>query len=227
MGDGLERGLARIAPKFRPIRIEGYGEAIPEDPGLGSLKYWCVRFHEEGLAPPYEEGSFGNLSVRLDVRGLPEPEKWGNTAFIITASKSSLRESTENDRFLVVRKVDFEKKIVYYAGSKVWVPSSESMLHYGLYQFREDAGAAFHGHSGIISSAIRDLGIPETSEEEPYGTVGLVERSLDVLRQSPGLDFFEMKNHGFVSLGRTPEEAGETAMRYLERARGLGRRVRV
>jgi hypothetical protein len=161
------------------------GTDLPTDSKLDKLKYWCQVFHDKNLAPPYEGGSFGNLSFRL---------KENENAFIITASESGLNESYTGDIFVTVPEVDLESGIVYGIGSKK--PSSESMLHYAIYQARPDVEAIFHGHCKKISKYAKKLSIPITSREEPYGTVALVERVLESIQNH---NFLEIKNHGFLT----------------------------
>lgn len=184
------------------------GIKAPTDTRTGELQYWCGAFHGHGLAPPYKDGSFGNLGFR---------RKAGANAFIITTSKTGLGALTTNN-FSEVLYVDLGRGIVYASG--VREPSSESMVHYAIYRERPDVGAVFHGHSPEILASANALGVPETEREMPYGTLGLVEEVLKVLNRE---NFLIMKNHGFLSLGETMQEAGELAMRMHRQAiRTLG-----
>ncbi len=185
------------------FRTEMIGKDLPNDIRLNKLKYWCNIFHEKGLAPPYDGGSYGNLSFRL---------KDNEDDFIITASKSGLNESTTNDRFVTIRRVDLEARIVYAMGSRN--PSSEAMVHYAIYHTRPNVQAIFHGHCDIISRDAEKLGIPITSKEEHYGTIALVER---VLKTLDDLYFLEMRNHGFLALGKSLDEAGNLALEFLKK----------
>ena len=174
----------------------------PQDERLKELKYWCKTFHEKDLAPAYEGGSYGNLSFRVAEH---------KDKFIITASKNSLENFASDDSFVTVSCVDLKNGIVRAFGNKE--PSSEAMLHYAIYKQRPDLNAIFHGHCKQISSNIKRLGITETKKEESYGTLKLVNRVLDVLGEEP---FLEMKNHGFISLGKTIQEAGEQTLRIFK-----------
>jgi len=185
------------------FKTEMIGKEIPDDQRLEELKSWCKLFHDNGLAPLYEGGSYGNLSFRI---------KKGSNSFIITASNSSLGESVSNDCFAIVENVDLEKGIVYAKGIRK--PSSEAMLHYAIYNKRKDINAVFHGHCKKISLNPEKLGIPITKQEEPYGTKELVNRVLEILDNE---FFLEMKNHGFLALGKTMEQAGELALRIYEK----------
>jgi L-fuculose-phosphate aldolase len=176
-----------------------------DDPRLDELIHWCNVFDKRGMAPPYEGGSFGNLSFRLNP---------GESSLFITASKSGLGESNSISRFVIVSHVDLENRIVYALSPSGREPSSEAMLHYTIYSARSDVNAIFHGHCKEISSNVQRLGIMETRAEAPYGTPELNTRVLEVLEQN---DFLEMKNHGFLSLGKELDDAGNLALQQLER----------
>ncbi len=185
------------------FETEMIGTDLPSDPRINRLEYWCKVFHEKNLAPPYEGGSYGNLSFRL---------KDDENVFIITASKSGLNESTTKDRFVTVSSIDLEAEIVYASGLRE--PSSEAMVHYAIYHARSDVQAIFHGHCAEISRDAEKSGIPITSQEEPYGTIALVEQVLETLSN---LDFLEMRNHGFLALGKSLDEAGNLSLEFLKK----------
>ncbi len=170
----------------------------PEHSGLEELKYWCREFHKFHLAPPYPGGSYGNLSFRV---------KKGEDAFIITGSKIGLKEKLTDDCFVKVSSCSLKNETICISGVKE--PSSESMIHFAIYHQRKDINAIFHGHCEKILSNAHRLKIPETKKEEPYGTVELVEKVLEILNNK---SFLIMKNHGFISLGKTMQEAGELAL---------------
>ena len=192
--------MSYVGVKFKTEMI---GKDLPSDPRLDRLKYWCNLFYEKGLAPHYKGGSYGNLSFRL---------KNNEEDFIITASQSGLNESNTNDRFVVVPRVDLGARIVYAIGLRK--PSSESMIHYAIYSMRPDIQAVFHGHCDKISRDAEKLGIPVTSKEEPYGTIALVDKVLESL---DNLYFLEMRNHGFLALGKSLDDAGNLALEFLKK----------
>jgi ribulose-5-phosphate 4-epimerase/fuculose-1-phosphate aldolase len=190
------------------FRTEMVGRDLPTDPRIQGLSHWCKVFHETGLAPPYAGGSYGNLSFRL---------KSNEPSFVITAAKSGLADSVSPDRFVTVDRVNLENGIVYARGQRE--PSSESMVHAAIYDLRPEVEAIFHGHSDEISKNAERLGIPITSREEPYGTVELVKRVQEILGNHR---FIEMRNHGFISLGKEIAEAGFCALGHLRRCNLLG-----
>jgi len=170
----------------------------PKDMRLRTLKHWCKEYHDYNLAPPYPGGSYGNLSFRL---------KKGKNEFVITGSRIGLKDCLTPECFVKVRDVDLKKGIVYASGSKE--PSSESMLHYAIYNARPDINAIFHGHSGRILKFGLRMWLCYTSQERSCGTLSLVKEVLKVLDRN---FFIVMKGHGFLSLGKTIDEAGELSL---------------
>jgi len=175
------------------------GQAAPGDPRLEELKFWCGEFHRRNFAPPFGEFSQGNLSFRL---------KEGEDAFIVTGSQVGWKDRLSDDKFVTVVGCDLSKGVVYAAGLRD--PSSESMMHFAIYQRRPDIQAVFHGHSREVLACPEKLAIRETHEKKPYGSLDLVESVLAVLDKEM---FIVLKKHGFISLGGTMREAGELAIR--------------
>lgn len=185
------------------FRTEIIGREVPKDPRIEELKYWCSEFHRLNLAPLYKGGSLGNLSFRL---------KKYEDSFIITASRIGLKDKLSEDCFVTVHSCDLEKGIVFARGTRE--PSSESRLHFAIYNQREDVNAVFHGHSREILSCADKLKVPETKQKAPYGSMKLVQSALEIL----GYKFFlVLKGHGFISLGKTMKEAGELTLQMYKR----------
>jgi len=193
------------------FRTEMVGSEIPDDPRLPNLKRWCKLFDDQGLAPPYDGGSYGNLSFRTEE---------GPASFIITASNSGLGDSNDDDRFVAVPRIDLEKGIVYARGTRK--PSSESMVHFAIYSRRPNVNAIFHGHCEIISAYAEKAHISVTRREEQYGTTAIVDRVLEVLGERY---IVEMRNHGFIALGANMDDAGRKTLDALTRCEMLHDRV--
>lgn len=187
--------------KFKTVFL---GNNIPIDKRLDKIKYWCKIFHQKELCPPYEGGSYGNMSFRLQT---------GMSEFIITGSRIGMKEDLHDKAFVHIKNCDLTSKKIYAIGCKE--PSSETMLHWSLYQARPEINAIFHGHSAQILKDSEKLKLPTTSKEEPYGSVALVERVLEVVEDAGG--FIIMKNHGFITLGKSMAEAGKITLTVLEK----------
>lgn len=185
--------------------IEFESRDVPHDERISHLIRWCTRFNEVGLTPSSREGdrSLGNLSFRLHD---DSPE------FIITASMLTSKENLTPNDFVKVHHSDPRRKVVVVSGAKD--PSSESMMHYQIYARRNDIGAVFHGHDMAIIENAAALGLPETAREERSGTPELLNEVMKILRNE---NFIVMKNHGFLSLGRTMEDAGLQALQIKYR----------
>ena len=132
----------------------------------------------------------------------------GDHAFVITGSQVGWKDRLTDDKFVTVSDCDLSRGVVYATGLRD--PSSESMMHYAIYQRRPDVQAVFHGHSREVLSCPEKLAIRETREKKPYGSLELVESVLEVLDREM---FVVLKRHGFVSLGGTMREAGDLAVR--------------
>jgi ribulose-5-phosphate 4-epimerase/fuculose-1-phosphate aldolase len=192
--------------KYKTIRLD---TKVPDHPWLPELQKWCVIFDKKNLAPHYQGGSHGNLSFRT----FP-----GGEAFIITAAKSSLKESTTSELFLEVTRVEPEKNLVYASGALNKEPSSEAMLHDSIYKRKPEIMAILHGHCKEITSNADKAGIVTTREFVESGTLKIIESVMEVLDDHL---FIEIKDHGFLSLGKTIEEAGELALQMMQKASSL------
>lgn len=172
-------------------------------PNLVKLIKWCQLFDHHKLAPPYPGGSAGNLSFRI---------KPNNPDFIITGSRIGLKNNLSEKHFVQVTNVRFSDKIIEAKG--LIEPSSESMLHWAIYQQRPDVNAIFHGHSQAIMDKAKQQNWITTNVEVPYGTTELVDEVIGVLGI---LKFIIIKNHGFLSLGKNIDATGNRCLEYLQK----------
>jgi ribulose-5-phosphate 4-epimerase/fuculose-1-phosphate aldolase len=85
-------------------------------------------------------------------------------------------------------------------------------MHAGIYEARPGVNAVFHGHHDRLLAEAERLGLRVTAHEQPYGTAELVAEILNAL---DGHMFVIMRNHGFVSFGKTMTEAGRIAEEVL------------
>ncbi|MDO8634559.1 MAG: class II aldolase/adducin family protein [archaeon] len=186
------------AAKFETI-FEG--KEIPTNPKNKGLIKWGRIFALNGLAPKYgTESSHGNLSFRTKNR------------MIITRSGSDL-ENLEENELVEVTSCDAEKFCVHAKG--LFAPSSESFEHFEIYQARPEINAVFHGHSQEILLSAKKLGIVETENAVPYGTIENLREVMNALGKN---DFIIMKGHGFIALGKTIGECGKKALQFQKKA---------
>ncbi len=170
-------------------------------------------------------GTAGNVSVRLDSES-------GRDIMAVTPSGASYDGLTCDD--VVV--TDFEVEPL----EGELPPSSESLLHVGIYQRRPDVHAVVHTHS-IYSSvlAVSGIDLPPVIDEVVVYVGGAVKVSEYGFPGSPELannvcDALAFKkaafiaNHGAVAVGKSLEEAlsicllVERACQIYIMARSLG-----
>jgi ribulose-5-phosphate 4-epimerase/fuculose-1-phosphate aldolase len=185
-------GEVYVGTKFRTTFAR---RAVSGDERLGELLTWCRRWAALGLVGD----TVGNLSFRT-VDG-----------FLINRTAGDLGGITRQE-FVEVVQADMDRAELTVAG--LYEPSSESLMHAGIYEARPGINAVFHGHHDRLLGEAERLELPVTAREQPYGTTELVGEILNAL---DGHKFVIMRNHGFVSFGKTMEEAGRIAEDVLRR----------
>ncbi len=188
---------------------------IDHHPDLAELARWCETFDQHGLTPIEGGASAGNLSFRT-TRG-----------FVITPTRSRLKAGLQRDHFLEVVRVeilDHHNFRVHYLGGLQppveggRIPSSDTLMHHLIYCARPDAHAVFHGHDAIVLARQGLLGVPVTGRETLFGTV---EDARQTVAQLGHDDYIIRREHGFVSVGRTMQHAGELAVEIHRQALAL------
>ena len=159
-------------------------------------------------------GTAGNISVRL-------ADDAGRDLMAVTPA-STPYDSISADDIVVT---DFDVDPV--EGDRV--PSSESLLHVGIYRRRPDARAVVHTHS-IYSSvlAVAGIDLPPVIDEvvvyvggtvrvSRYGYPGTEELADNVCKALGGNKAAFIANHGAVAVGRSLDEAMDICL-LIERA---------
>jgi len=179
--------------------------------GIEKLRHWGRKFTELDLAPKIEGGFAGNLSFRT------------HRGFIITASVANLSGLNDDD-LVEVTDADVCLKHVFVCGLKE--PSSESFLHHAIYVRRADINAVFHGHDKLTLKFNDLLNFPVTEHEQPDGAAELVKDVGKILDKCKDYYYILIKNHGFISLGKTMDEAGNEAISQHKRAIELNKQAK-
>ncbi len=182
--------------KFQYTRV---ATSFSWDQRLEILNHWTTLFTELGLAPLHADGAYGNQSYRTSP-----------SSFIISKSGMRPQQHLNSADYVKVTGFDAANRTFTIEGSTI--PSSESFLHNSLYDSLPAVNAILHGHSSLLSSYAKDLAIPETREFYDYGTPELAESALEVTDRN--CDFFILKDHGFVALGKNIETAGNLTLEY-------------
>ena len=87
------------------------------------------------------------------------------------------------------------------------------MFHDAIYKQRLEIMANLHGHCRAITKNALKAGILSTHKFVESGTNKIVESVLEVFDQHY---FIEIKDHGFLSLSKTIDEAGEQALKMMQ-----------
>lgn len=176
------------------------------DRRLAHLNRWASLFSQLGLAPVHADGAYGNHSYRT-----------GDTSFIITKSAMTPKETLQADDFTHV--VGLDKNSGVFLTEGPFAPSSETYLHYLLYQSLPQINAILHGHCALLNSHAKALNIPVTQQFYAYGTPELAQSALDIVDHTTS--FFILKDHGFVALGHNIDTAGKLTLDYFYNLIGL------
>ena len=184
------------------FNISYVSDEVPRNAKIEELKEWSEKFQKNELTPEIEGNYTGNLSFR------------SKEGFVITGSGLKSKENLSNDCFVYVKNYDKQSNTVYIEGRRQ--PSSEAVMHSLIYKTRKEVNAVFHGHNDAIIINAEKLGFPVTEREYEPGTIELAKEVLKVLGDNK---LIVLKNHGFVSLGRTMKEAGELALATLKRSK--------
>jgi ribulose-5-phosphate 4-epimerase/fuculose-1-phosphate aldolase len=172
------------------------------DERLIELNNWATLFSELGLAPTHPDGAYGNFSYRT-----------GKRSFIITKSAMTPSEQLDVSSFSSI--CHFDQSTSTFTTRGKFAPSSESFLHNLLYQADQEVNAILHGHSSLFNEHAKKLEIPTTDKFYDYGTTELAESALKVA--SFGNDFFILKDHGFIALGKDIPTAGKRTLSHFSK----------
>ena len=175
---------------------------VRSDSQIAELKYWSKTFQKNGLTPEVEGNYTGNLSFRV------------KDGFVITASAMKDKENLTDDSFVYVKHYNGATNTFNVEGKRK--PSSESIMHQLIYETSKKINAVFHGHNKTIVATAEDLKLPITGKEYESGTVELAKEVLKVLE---GNKVIVLRNHGFVTLGKSMKEAGQLALDTLQKAK--------
>jgi len=186
------------------FKVNFISDEIPDEKELKELREWCNQFEKNNLLRTSSSNTLGNMSFRIE------------DGFIITATSLKSKENLPNDSFVRVFNYDVYKNSLYVEGNKE--PSSDSIMHYLIYNTRGEINAIFHGNNDAILKNAEKLKLPITKTETEQDAMSFANAVLDVLGDN---NFVVIKNHGFVALGRNMKETGELVLDILKKAQRL------
>jgi L-ribulose-5-phosphate 4-epimerase len=185
--------------KFKYVRN---GITFDFDQQLTELNNWAFIFSGLGLTPVHPGGAYGNQSYRV-----------GGNSFIITKSGMTPKRDFSLDNYVLIEGFDHDKETFFIKG--LCEPSSESLLHFSIYRAIANVGAVLHGHSKLFQEYAGKLAIPVTPTFNPYGTFALADSAVKLLQTKT--DLIQLKDHGFVAIGKDIQTAGNLVLDYYQR----------
>jgi L-fuculose-phosphate aldolase len=171
----------------RKFRTEFVGKVGADQPVVDGVRAAGRRLDEFGLTPE----NAGNISVRSG-RGMH-----------ITVGGVSKGALSADD---IVEVVDFDFHVAKVVGVKE--PSSETPMHWLIYQSYPDVKAVIHVHDDLAVDEAqkleRDCGIRSTESFANYGTQ---EQAFQVVEALSHCQYAVIKGHGVVCMGESLDEA--------------------
>lgn len=147
----------------------------------------CERLKENDMTC----ANAGNLSVRHQ------------DGLIVTSTGSNLGCLEKNELVFIDQCNADEEKVFYYGPIK---PSSETIMHWLIYQKRPEALAIIHAHDEFATcSKLLEGRVHETGCEKPYGSVELARTAIETFERAERI--IVLKNHGYVAVGNSLDEA--------------------
>jgi ribulose-5-phosphate 4-epimerase/fuculose-1-phosphate aldolase len=169
---------------------------VPQDARIPQLIGWAAKFAALGWTPSYGAGDHGNLSCRTP------------GGFLMSA-RATVKAALQAEQFVEVLglELDGERPRLRCRGTRL--PSTDALLHWRLYERRPDVQAILHAHDSVTLARAAAWGLPVTAHSAARPSTVLIEEAADL---AAAHDYLVLRDHGFLSLGRSIEEAGERAL---------------
>ncbi|KIH77427.1 Ribulose-5-phosphate 4-epimerase/Fuculose-1-phosphate aldolase [Geoalkalibacter ferrihydriticus] len=200
-----------------------YRAGAPLDSGfLAEINAWRkILFQLEliGSVPDRYAGlGFGNISQRLPP--LPDGSAGG---FVISGTQTGGIRDLEPGHYAIVRHCDPQRNLVEAQGPIR--PSSESLTHGIVYALDPRVNCVLHAHSPHIWRLAKQLDLPLTREDVPYGTPAMADEVRRVCMEEElcPLAVLAMGGHedGILAFGPDSGSAGTALIAYLAQAYSL------
>lgn len=187
----------------RKFKTEFRSKELPEDTRMYEAMDLGGRLSKMGLLPKEGGGHAGNMSFR------------NNRGFVITAGGIDKGKLTPMN-FVQVLTCNLSEEKVIAEGELE--PSSETMMHFLIYEKRKDVGAIVHVHDHEVARAWEKLNVKSTPREHPYGTIELAR---EVVESIGSRSYILIKGHGVLAAGKSLWEAGRLILTYHESAQNV------
>lgn len=181
------------------------------------LESWREKLWKVKLIGSYFPSNigYGNLSILKDYRNsfnTKEPQ------FLITGTQTGHKENLSGEDY--VRVLSFNENTFAAKSEGPCLPSSETPSHYSLYKAKKDIKAIFHVHDPKIWKHLCKDHPLFTPADVEYGTPEMARQFLEMNLPDKGIIVMKGHEDGFVSYGRTMNEAGELLLELYNKLNG-------
>jgi ribulose-5-phosphate 4-epimerase/fuculose-1-phosphate aldolase len=209
-------GVTKFENEFKNEHIS----ALRYEAQIGELKAWRAFMMAQGILGQdpgrYEGVGFGNLSARIGPYSAPQ----GKRPFLVTGTQTNTLSEIDRRHFSIVDTYDIRGNRLQSHGPVA--PSSESLTHGAIYDLSSSVRFVMHGHAPLLFQYRKQLHIPTTGVNIPYGTVAMAQemRRLHTDSTVGEKRIIAMDSHedGIITFGKTAWDAGETMLRFLIQA---------
>lgn len=210
----VQEGVVKYRLRYKPVRAV-------DTPHISQLDGWrsvLFRLNLIGQDPNRYDGfGFGNISQKIPPFGANSPE---DIRFIITGTQTGGLPELRSEHYSTVTGFKLSENSITAEG--LIEPSSEALTHAAVYAADTDIRFVFHIHSPEIWQNTKNLDLPATAPEVPYGTVEMARAVMKMLseRKTKEISIFSMLGHedGIIAFGSTADETGTTLVKWLARA---------
>ena len=182
-------------------------QEAPQDPRIDALIRWAARLAALGLTPSYGPGDHGNLSCRTTRGCLISARQTAKAGMLAT----QFVEVYNPESLLAA---DAVQTGVRLSCRGLLLPSTDALMHLEIYRRRPEIQAILHGHDTAALARAETLGLPMT--QQSAATRSPVDEICALARDH---DYLLLREHGFLSLGRSIDEAGERFESIYRQAR--------
>ena len=98
------------------------------------------------------------------------------------------------------------------------LPSTDALLHLRIYALRPEVQAILHGHDVEALMKAAALHIPITAHSASRPSFEVIDDVCALIQQT---DYVLLRDHGFLALGKSLDDAGELVRQMSGRARSL------
>lgn len=159
--------------------LDHSNKSIGDSICISEINAWRLIFYKleliGQLAGRYGGYGFGNISHRIS------PPNSQQLQFLISGTQTGNIEVLTKQHYCTVISANPDKNTIKSEGETP--PSSEALTHASIYQSRIDIQSVIHVHCPEIWDNTKELNLPSTAKDIPYGTPEMAAEVRKLLQQ--------------------------------------------